>query len=129
MSLDILFGNVQSFAAFVLAVTTIGGSLMWVYQKTIGKAKEKRMEEESKLLREKMDESNKPLIETLNRLNKSMDERIRHDDKLDDIADQNIELLKKHNDRLDDHHERLVVLEVKNDIRQIRYIDSRERVK
>lgn len=126
LSLDILFSNIQSVAVFVGAIITIGSSLMWVYQHTIGKAKEKREEERNRLLRQKIDASNEPLIVTLNQLNKSMAERERHDNKLDDIAEQNIELLKKHDERLDNHHERLIVLEVKNNVRKIGYIEDSE---
>lgn len=126
LTFDILFANIQSLAVFVGAIITIGSALMWVYQQTIGKAKEKRDEERNRLLNKKIDASNKPLIDTLNQLNKSMAERERHDTKLDDIAEQNIELLKKHNERLDDHHERLIVLEVKNDVRKIGYIKDKE---
>ncbi|WP_225744492.1 hypothetical protein [Marinilactibacillus sp. Marseille-P9653] len=76
MSLYIIFGNVQSFAAFITAIITIGSSLMWVYQKTIGKAKERRIEKENRLLRKKIDESNKPLIDTLTMLNEYKQRRI-----------------------------------------------------
>lgn len=126
MTFDILFSNIQSLAVFVGSIITIGSALMWVYQQIIGKAKEKREEERNRLLTKKIDASNEPLINTLNQLNKAMAERERHDNKLDDIAEQNIELLKKHNERLDEHHERLIVLEVKNNVRKIGYIKDKE---
>lgn len=122
-----LFTSIQSASLFIGSLTVIGSALMWVYQKTIGKARERREEERNRLLREKIDASNAPLIFTLNKLSKEMESREHHANKLDDIAAINSQLLKNHNERLDKHHERLVILEVKNNVRKVGYIEESER--
>lgn len=55
--------------------------------------------------------------------------RERQDNKLDYKAEQNTELLKKYKLRLDNNRERLDILEVKNNVQKIGYIDDRERSK
>lgn len=120
MSIDVFFNNFTSYAAalaaFIVSLTTIGGALMWVYQKTFGKAKEKRLAERDKLLQDALNKNNEPLLEAINNLNTTMLDLERHDSKLDEIAETNQEILKRHDDMLDDHNKRLIVVETKLDV-------------
>lgn len=117
MSIDVFFNNFASYvaalAALIVSLTTIGGALMWVYQKTFGKAKEKRQEQQNAALEKAIKESNQPLTETLEGLNQSINRLGAHHEKLDLIAEKNQKLLDRHDERLDNHHSRLIVVETK----------------
>lgn len=132
MSIDVVFANFQSIiltvAALIGGLTTIGAALMWVYQKTIGKAKERRDAARDQILQDAIKQNNKPLLETLDKLNESMRERERHDDKLDEIAEKNVELLNKHDEQLYEHNGRLIVVEttlgIKRKGKKVNYVEQ-----
>jgi len=132
MSVDVFFSNVQSLAAFVGALTTIGGFLIIIYKYVIQKPYEKRKQREdnerNRILQKELQRNNAPFLETLNQINESLEERERHDGKLDEISEQNKQILQNHENRLDNHNERLIILEVKNGVRkQVTSIEDERR--
>lgn len=110
-------------------LTTISGFLIVIYKYVIKNPIEwKRQSLEAQKahqLNKSIAEKNEPLLKTLEELNESMKKREAHDNKLDTIADQNQQILRKHDERLDDHHERLIVLEVKNNVRKVGYVEDK----
>lgn len=119
----------ESIAGVAGQITIIGTLLITVYKYLIARPAEKRKERKDKENAEALEKAitrhNEPMAHAINRLVASMDEREVHADKLDDIAESNAKILKSHESRLDSHHERLIILEVKNGIhRKVKYIEG-----
>ena len=122
--------HVGSLASFIGSLTVVGGALMWVYNKFISAPREKRRQKESdkrqRDMIELITEKNKPLNESIQGLNELLAESQSDREKLNQIAEANTEMIKNHEDRIDNHNERLIVLETKNGIQKIAYREGSE---
>lgn len=112
----IIFDNVASLAGFIGSLTVIGSALIWVYKKLIAGPKEKRDVKRAEIENAKFREAIKPTAEAVEQISRSLAYQENRDQKLQEIADRNVKLLAKHEDRLDRHNERLIVLETRNGI-------------
>ena len=119
-------------AGAITSITIIGAFLVKVVDKIIIKPMDKRKAERAKevaLDRQKFEESllesvevnQQPLADSIKRLNELLDESQRDRRNLHKIADVNVEAIGEHEERLDNHNDRLIVLEVKNDVRTVTY--------
>ena len=122
--------HVGSLASFIGSLTVVGGALMWVYNKFISAPREKRRrreaEERQRDMIELITEKNKPLNESIQGLNELLAESQADRKKLNQIANVNTEMIKNHEERIDDHNERLIVLETKNGIQKVAYREGNE---
>ena len=122
--------HVGSLASFIGSLTVVGGALMWMYNKFISAPREKRRQEEAEKRQRDMieliTEKNKPLNESIQGLNELLAESQSDREKLNQIAVANTEMIKNHEDRIDNHNERLIVLETKNGIQKIAYREGNE---
>ena len=116
MDFLIIFDNVASLAGFIGSLTVIGSALIWVYKKIIAGPKEKRDVKRAEIENAKFREAIKPTAEAVEQISRSLAYQENRDQKLQEIADRNVKLLAKHEDRLDRHNERLIVLETRNGI-------------
>lgn len=114
-----------SLASLIGSLTVVGGALLWLYNKFISAPREKRRERDANRRQRDMieliTEKNEPLNESIKRLNELLAESQLDRKKLNHIAETNTELLKDHEERLDNHNERLIVLETKNGVHKIVY--------
>lgn len=108
----------QNISATIGALTAIGGTLIWIYNRTIAKPREKR-----RLAHEKQQQE--LLHEALIPINEFLAESGRDRDNLNKIAIQNAEILNRHESRLDQHNDRLIVLEVHNGVRKVSYKEEK----
>ena len=119
-------------AGAITSITVIGTFLVKVVDNIIIKTMDKRKAERAKeveLDRQKFEEkllervevNQQPLKESIDRLNKLLDESQRDRVTLHKIADVNVKAIGEHEERLDNHNDRLIVLEVKNGVRTIAY--------
>ena len=96
-----------------------------MYNKFISAPREKRRQGEAdkrqRDMIELITEKNKPLNESIQGLNELLAESQADREKLNQIANVNTEMIKSHEDRIDNHNERLIVLETKNGIQKIAY--------
>ena len=117
--------QVGSVASFIGSLTVVGGALMWIYNKFISAPREKRRKRDAdKRQRDMIDlitEKNKPLNESIKRLNELLDESQQDRKKLNEIAESNTAMLERHEERIDNHNDRLIVLETKNGIPTVTY--------
>lgn len=122
--------HVGSLASFVGSLTVVGGALMWIYNKFISAPREKRRQREAdnrqRDMIELITEKNKPLNESIQSLNKLLAESQLDRKKLNKIAENNTAMLERHEERIDNHNERLIVLETKNGIQKIAYREGNE---
>ena len=122
--------HVSSLASFIGSLTVVGGALMWIYNKFINAPREKKRKMEAdKRQRDMIDlitDKNKPLNEAIQSLNGLLAESQSDRKKLNHIAEANTEIIGKHEERLDNHNERLIVLETKNGIQKIAYREGSE---
>lgn len=122
--------HVGSLASFIGSLTVVGGALMWMYNKFISAPREKRRQGEAdkrqRDMIELITEKNKPLNESIQSLNELLAESQSDREKLNQIAVANTEMIKNHEDRIDNHNERLIVLETKNGIQKIAYREGSE---
>ena len=122
--------HVGSLASFVGSLTVVGGALMWIYNKFISAPREKRRQREAdkrqRDMIELITEKNKPLNESIQGLNELLAESQSDREKLNQIAKVNTDMIKNHEDRIDNHNERLIVLETKNGIQKIAYREGNE---
>ena len=122
--------HVGSLASFIGSLTVVGGALMWIYNKLISAPREKRRQEEAEKRQRDMieliTEKNKPLNESIQGLNELLSESQADREQLNQIAVANTEMIKNHEDRIDNHNERLIVLETKNGIQKIAYREGSE---
>ena len=128
--MSVIIERVGSLASFIGSLTVVGGALMWVYNKFISAPREKRRrreaEERQRDMIELITEKNKPLNESIQGLNELLAESQADRKKLNQIANVNTEMIKNHEDRIDNHNERLIVLETKNGIQKIAYREGSE---
>ena len=125
-----IIAHVGSLASFIGSLTVVGGALMWIYNKIISAPREKRRQEEAEKKQRDMieliTEKNKPLNESIQGLNELLSESQADREQLNQIAVANTEMIKNHEDRIDNHNERLIVLETKNGIQKIAYREGSE---
>ena len=125
-----IIAYVGSLASFIGSLTVVGGALMWIYNKLISAPREKRRQTEAdkrqRDMIELITEKNKPLNESIQGLNELLAESQSDREKLNQIAVANTEMIKNHEDRIDNHNERLIVLETKNGIQKIAYREGNE---
>ncbi len=125
-----IIAHVGSLASFIGSLTVVGGALMWIYNKFISAPREKRRQRESdKRQRDMIDlitEKNKPLNDSIQGLNELLAESQADRKKLNHIAEANTELIEDHEERLDNHNERLIVLETKNGVKRFTYRGGNE---
>ena len=120
-----LAANVGNLASLIGSLTVVGGALLWIYNKFIGEPREKRRQQElakrQAQMLELITEKNEPLnlaIETLNVLLAESQIDRQH---LNQVANENTDKLGVHEERLDNHNDRLIVLETKNGVRTVSY--------
>lgn len=116
MDFLIIFDNLTSVAGLIGSVTVIGSALIWVYKQVIARPKEKRDAQRAERENAKFREAIKPTAEAVEQISKSLAYQESRDQKLQEIADRNVKLLEKHENRLDLHEHRIIVLETKNGI-------------
>ena len=113
--------TIGEMASFIGSLTVVGGALLWLYNKFISKPREKRRERLEKEYQEKMlktvKSENAPLIKTMNKLSSILDESTKDRENLNRVADVNSVKLDEHDERLDNHNNRLIVLETKTGLR------------
>ena len=123
--MSVLIEHVGSIASFIGSLTVVGGALMWIYNKFISAPREKRRKKEAdkrqRDMVELITEKNEPLNESIKRLNDLLAESQLDRKKLNYIAEANTKMLEDHEERIDNHNERLIVLETKNGVRTITY--------
>lgn len=115
-----IIGVTGSLASFIGSLTVVGGALIWVYNKFIGKPREIRREKEDTKRQLRMVETitreNKPLNDAIKQLNEWLQESKKDREKLNKVADVNTSIIKEHEKKLHNHDDRLIILEVKNNI-------------
>lgn len=116
MDFLIIFDNLASVAGLIGSVTVIGSALIWVYKQVIARPKEKRDAQRAERENAKFREAIKPTAEAVEQISRSLAYQEIRDQKLQEIADRNVKLLEKHENRLDLHEHRIIVLETKNGI-------------
>lgn len=116
MDFLIIFDNLASVAGLIGSVTVIGSALIWVYKQVIARPKEKRDALRAEKENAKFREAIKPTAEAVEQISRSLAYQESRDQKLQEIADRNVKLLEKHENRLDLHEHRIIVLETKNGI-------------
>lgn len=118
--MEIIFNNVENLAAFIGSLTVIGGALMWLYNRLIVKPREKRKakheNERQVAIMELISSRNEPLLTAINDLNELTQQGLIDRENLHKIADVNTNQLGNHEERLDNHNERIIILETKNGI-------------
>lgn len=119
-------------AGTITSVTIIGAFLVKVVDKIIIKPMDKRKVERAKVVeadRQKFEQTllkhveanQQPLTESIDKLNGLLEESQRDRVALHKIADINVKRIGEHEERLDNHNDRLIVLEVKNGVRTVTY--------
>ncbi len=116
MDFTIIFDNAAILAGFIGSVTVIGGALIWFYKQLVARPKEKRDAKRAERENAKFREAIKPTAEAVEQISRSLAYQESRDQKLQEIADRNVKLLEKHENRLDLHEHRIIVLETKNGI-------------
>ena len=115
-----LVNEMGNIASFIGSLTVVGGALLWIYNKFIAKPREKRREQRQAKRHEHTMEvitkENEPLNESIKQLNEWLEESQADRKKLNEIAVTNSNTLKEHDERLDNHNDRLIVLETKTGI-------------
>jgi|SRR5699024_3219815 len=119
-------------AGTITSVTIIGTFLVKVVDKIIIKPMDKRKVERAKVVeadRQKFEQTllkhveanQQPLTDSIDKLNELLEESQRDRMALHKIADVNVQAISEHEERLDNHNDRLIVLEVKNGVRTVTY--------
>lgn len=120
MDFLIAFDNVASVVALIAgligSVTVVGSALIWVYKQLIARPKERRDAVRVERENEKFRKAMQPTIDAVEQISKGLAYQEERDEKLQQIADTNVKLLEKHENRLDLHEQRIIVLETKNGI-------------
>ena len=120
MDFLIAFDNVSSLmtliAGLIGSITIVGSALIWVYKQLIARPKERRDAIRSERENEKFRKAMQPTVDAVDQISKGLAYQESRDEKLQEIADSNVKLLEKHEDRLDLHEQRIIVLETKNAI-------------
>lgn len=120
-----IVANIGSLASFIGSLTVVGGALLWIYNKFIGAPRERRREKESAKRQAQMvdliTEKNEPLNLAIDNLNLLLAESQVDRQQLNRVANENTGTIAVHEERLDNHNERLIVLETKNGVRKVSY--------
>lgn len=120
MDFLIAFDNVASVVALIAgligSVTVVGSALIWVYKQLIARPKERRDAIRTEKENEKFRKAMQPTVDAVEQISRGLAYQESRDEKLQEIADSNVKLLEKHENRLDLHEQRIIVLETKNGI-------------
>lgn len=131
MDFTIIFDNAASLAGFIGSVTVIGSALIWVYKKLVAGPKEKRDAErnrrENERLRGTIAEIVEPQKQTLEQLKINQRKQDERDLTLQQIADENVKLLKAHSEKFNEHDRRILVLEVINGVVKVKETEDDEK--
>jgi len=115
-----LVNEMGDLASFIGSLTVVGSALLWIYNKFIGKPREKRREEEEdkkhKYTMKMIRKENEPLNESIQQLNEWLAESQADRKQLNKVTDEHTNTIDHHEKRLDNHNNRLIVLETKNGI-------------
>ena len=123
-------------AGAITSITIIGTFLVKVVDKIIIKPMDKRKVERAKVaeldrqkfeekLLERVEVNQQPLKESIDRLNRLLDESQRDRMALHKITNVNVQAIGEHEERLDEHNDRLIILEVKNGVRTVTYKEEK----
>lgn len=114
-------GDIGNLASFIGSLTIVGSALIWIYNKFIGKPRERKREEDETKRHARMievvTEENKPLNETIKQLSEWLDESKVDRENLNKIALKNTLKLDEHEKRLDRQQESIIILETLNGIK------------
>ena len=125
-----IVARIGELSSFIGSLTVVGGALMWIYNKFIAEKREKKRQEEAdkrqNTMIELITEKNEPLNQAIENLNLLLAESQADRKQLNQIAKVNTDMIKNHEDRIDNHNERLIVLETKNGIQKIAYREGSE---
>ena len=120
MDFLIAFDNVASLmtliAGLIGSITIVGSALIWVYKHLIARPKERRDAIRTEKENEKFREAMQPTVDAVEQISRGLAYQEERDEKLQQIADNNVKLLEKHENRLDLHEQRIIVLETRNGI-------------
>ena len=120
MDFLIAFDNVASLmtliAGLIGSITVVGSALIWVYKHMIARPKERRDAIRTEKENEKFREAMQPTVDAVEQISRGLAYQEERDEKLQQIADNNVKLLEKHENRLDLHEQRIIVLETRNGI-------------
>ena len=126
-----IFEQVGSVASLIGSLTVVGGALMWIYNKFIAIPREKRRQKAANDRQTDMinliTERNEPLNEAIQSMTEMLSESKLDRQQLNQIAKVNTEMIDIHEQRLDNHNDRLIVLETKNGIQTITYKDHHKK--
>ena len=126
-----LVEQVGSVASLIGSLTVVGGALMWIYNKFVAIPREKKRQKEAerrqKDMIELITEKNEPLNKAIQSMTEIITESQLDRQQLNRIAKVNTELIEVHEERLDNHNDRLIVLETKNGIQTITYKDHHKK--
>lgn len=115
-----LVNEIGNLASFIGSLTVVGSTLLWIYNKFIGKPREKRREEEEekkhKYTMKMIRKENEPLNESIQQLNEWLAESQADRKQLNKVTDEHTNTIDHHEKQLDNHNNRLIVLETKNGI-------------
>ena len=119
--------QVGSVASFIGSLTVVGGALMWIYNKFVAIPREKKRQKEAERRQKEMieliTEKNEPLNQAIQSMTEMISESKLDRQQLNQIAKVNTKMIDIHEQRLDNHNDRLIVLETKNGIQTITYKD------
>lgn len=106
---------IGTIASLITSLTVVGSALLWLYNKFIGAPRElKRTREESNRHRRMLElitNENQPLNESIKQLTEWLNESKIDRESLNRIAVKNTARLDEHEERLDNHNDRLITLE------------------
>lgn len=123
--MNVIAEHLGFIASLIGSLTVVGSALIWIYNKFISHPREqKRLREEEKrqdMLLELITRENKPMNTAIEQLTKLLDDSRQDREKLNDIADRNTKMLNEHDDKIDQHNNRLIVLETKTGVSEYRY--------
>ena len=126
-----IFEQVGSVAQFIGSLTVVGGALMWMYNKFIGIPREKKRQQAANNRQTDMinliTERNEPLNKAIQSMTEMLSESKLDRQQLNQIAKVNTGIIDIHEQRLDNHNDRLIVLETKNGIQTITYKDHHKK--
>jgi len=120
LKMTTLVNEIGNLASFIGSLTVVGSTLLWIYNKFIGKPREKRREEEEekkhKYTMKMIRKENEPLNESIQQLNEWLAESQADRKQLNKVTDEHTNTIDHHEKQLDNHNNRLIVLETKNGI-------------
>lgn len=123
--MNVIAEHLGFIASLIGSLTVVGSALIWIYNKFISDPREKkRIKEEEKrqdMLLELITRENRPMNTAIQQLTSLLDDSRQDREKLNDIADRNTKMLNEHDDKIDQHNNRLIVLETKTGVSEYRY--------